>query len=148
MGANEPEPTRDELFAMAYADGELQGAEREAFERRLAERADLRLAVAHQRRLAVLARNAAGPEPMDHEWRALARDPLQRAGLGLGWALLLGGLALGLGWGLYAVWTSELAPALRLGLCAAALGFALLLGGALRARLRTRANDPYTELQR
>ena len=43
------EPSADELTAMAYADGELSGAELEAFERRLAAEPDLSRAVAEYR---------------------------------------------------------------------------------------------------
>lgn len=148
MAAEEREPTREELLAMAYADGELRGAEREAFERELATRSELRLLVTRERRLDALARGAAGPEPMDHEWRALAADPLQRAGLGLGWFLLLGGLALGLIATFVALWLSDVDLTWKLALSAVALGFAVLLALAVRARLRTRAYDPYTEIQR
>ncbi len=148
MNANEPEPTREELLAMAYADGELPPEEAREFERLLESRADLRTDVARARRLAVLARQAAGPEPMDAEWARLALDPVQRVGLGLGWTLLAGAAAFGFGWGVFAVWTSSLAWFAKLALSAAAFGVATLFATALRARLRTRAFDPYTEIRR
>lgn len=148
MNANEPEPTREELLAMAYADGELPPEEAREFERLLETRGDLRTDVARARRLAVLARQAAGPEPMDAEWARLARDPLQRAGLGLGWTLLASAAAFTFGWGAFAVWNSSLALFAKLALSAAVLGLALLFAAAVRARLRTRAFDPYTEIRR
>lgn len=148
MSAAEREPEREELLAMAYADGELRGREREEFEALLATRADLRLEVARTQRLAVLARRAAGPEPMDLEWRALAREPLQRAALGAGRVAFAGGsllVALGAAWALLA----SGAPAwLRIGATAAACGLAILLGAAVRARLRTRGLDPYRDVVR
>lgn len=148
MAAEEREPTREELLAMAYADGELRGAELAAFERELSQNAELRLLVTRERRLDALARGAAGPEPMDHEWRALAADPLQRVGLGLGWSLMLGGFALGVVAAFVALWLSAADPLGKIALSAVALGFAVLLALAVRARRRTRAYDPYTEIQR
>ena len=73
------EPTRDELLAMAFFDGELAPEARAEFEARLADDADLRRQVAELKELDVLARNAAPREPMDHEWAALERDVLGHA---------------------------------------------------------------------
>ena len=148
MSTVEREPRREELLAMAYADGELRGAEREEFEGLLATREDLRLEVVRMQRLAVLARQSAGPEPMDHEWRELARDPAQRAATGLGRIALIGGLfvvAIGAAWSL---WTSDAPAWIQLGASVAAVGLAILLGAALRARMRTRAFDPYRDIVR
>jgi anti-sigma factor RsiW len=142
------EPSREELLAMAYADGELSGAERVEFERLLESREDLRRVVARERELAVLGRLAAGPEPMDAEWRALEQDHVHRAGLGVGLALVLGGLALGAASLLYLLWSAALPLALQLGATATVVGAAVLLLRALRARLRTRPLDPYTGIRR
>ncbi len=148
MTSAEREPTREELLAMAYADGELALGERRAFEQLLAERPDLSRDVVRYQRLQVLAREAAPPEPMDHEWRRLGRDPRQRALVFLGWALAcLGSLCL-LGWAGWALATSDLALWPKLGLAAVLLGTALLLAAAVRARLRTRPFDPYLEIRR
>jgi anti-sigma factor RsiW len=146
--ASEREPTREELQAMAYADGELAPAERAEFERQLAGRPDLALEVTRLQRLDVLARHAAGPEPKDLEWRRLRADPLQRAGLGLGWTLLVAGAAALLAAGVWALWQSDAALALKLGASAVLAGFAILLAASVRARLRTRAFDPYEEIDR
>ncbi|MCC7015194.1 MAG: hypothetical protein IT454_21730 [Planctomycetes bacterium] len=148
MTPSHREPTHEELLAMAYADGELAPAERREFERLLESRADLRQEVVRLQRLALLARQAAGPEPIDLEWRRLALDPVQRAGLGLGWSLLLCGALAGLGSAGYVLWTSDAPLLLKLSASSVVGGFALLLALALRARARTRTFDPYTEIQR
>ena len=148
MSSEEREPTREELLAMAYADGELPPAERAQFEGLLTERGDLRAEVARLQRLNVLARDAAGPEPIDLEWAALRRDPAYRASLGLGLALFVGGLGLLVAGGLWMLWTGTLALAVKLAVSALVAGFVLLLAAYLRARLRTRAYDPYTEIER
>ncbi|MFM7296556.1 MAG: hypothetical protein ACKO4Q_04950 [Planctomycetota bacterium] len=148
MTRAEREPTREELLAMAYADGELAGDERAQFEQLLATREDLRRAVARERELDLVARSAAGPEPMDAEWAALEQDLAHRAGLGVGLALVLGGLALGLASLLYLLWHAPLPVAAQSAVTALIFGAALLLLRALRARLRTRPFDPYRELRR
>jgi anti-sigma factor RsiW len=142
------EPTRDELLAMAYVDGELTPEGRAEFEGRLGASPALRREVSQLKELELLARAAAPREPMDHEWDELARDPLQRASLGLGWILLgLGFLGLS-GFGLWQLLRSDAPLALKL-LCAAVLlGGALLFGATLRGRLRTLPLDPYRKVQR
>lgn len=143
-----PPPSADELLAMAYVDGELAPPARAEVDRRMEDEPSLALAVARYRRLEVLARQVAPPEPMDHEWSRLARDPVQRAGLGLGWlALLVGALGLA-GWGLVALWRSELEPLPRFLLLTLVLGAVLLFLATLRARLRTLPYDPYVEVER
>lgn len=142
------EPSREQLQAMAYVDGELGPADRSAFEALLATRRDLQLEVTELRKLELLARSMAAPEPIDHEWKRISLDPLQRSSIGLGFAALSVG-ALGLaGWGGYELWASDmpLLPKLLLGaLCSGAL---LLFLATLRGRLRTLPYDPYTEIER
>jgi anti-sigma factor RsiW len=148
MSTGVQEPSREQLLAMAYVDGELDGAASAAFERELAAREDLRREVVHLRRLELLARHAAGPEPMDHEWRRLARDPLQRTSTVVGFAALAVG-ALGLaGWAGYEIWTSDLAPTPKCLLAVLCAGALLLFLVTLRGRLRTLPYDPYTEIER
>jgi anti-sigma factor RsiW len=145
---NASEPTRDQLLCMAYVDGELDPLARAAFEQRLAAEADLRREVSAFRELELLARSAAPREPLEHEWAALAREPLQRWTLALGWGLaVLGGLGL-LGYGLARLFAADAPPLLKGLVAALALGGALLFAAVLRSRLRTLALDPYRKLQR
>lgn len=143
------EPTRDELEAMAYVDGELDPARRSAFEERLNTERSLALEVAELERLAVLARQVTPPEPMDSEWRRLAADPVQRAGLPLGFlASALGAIGLFL-WGIVAILVDpslELLPKIFLTLLL--LGLLLVFLLVARARLRTLPFDPYRDVQR
>ncbi|HVS08674.1 MAG TPA: hypothetical protein VMS76_02280 [Planctomycetota bacterium] len=148
MSAGEREPTREEILAMAYADGELAEGERREFEAVLATRSDLALEVVRFRRLEVLARRAAGPEPMDMEWRRLEAEPLHRAGRRLGWLLLGSGLAVLLGWCVWTLIAGDIGLVPKLGLGALLAGAALLFTLAVRARLRTRVYDPYAEIRR
>ena len=142
------EPSRDDLLAMAYVDGELTAEGRAEFELRLQQSSELRRAVAELKELELLARAAAPREPMDHEWAALARDPVQRGALGLGYALVGLGL-LGLGaFALFEVCTCDVPLWLKLSLAALLVGGGVLLGATLRARLRTLPLDPYRKVQR
>ncbi len=145
---SEREPTRDELLAMAYVDGELTAEGRAEFEGRLAASPELRHEVSALQSLELLARAAAPKEPMDHEWDALARDPLQRTALGVGWILLVLGFLGVSAFGLWQLFLSDAPLALKLLFCALLLGGALLLGATLRARLRTLPLDPYRKVQR
>ena len=142
------EPTRDELLAMAYVDGELTAEGRAEFESRLAASPALRREVSALKELELLARAAAPKEPMDHEWAELARDPVQRGSLGLGWTLLVVALLGGLGYGLFILLASPAPSGLKLLVLALCLAFALLLGATVRARLRTLPLDPYRKVQR
>jgi len=148
MTSSDREPSRDQLLAMAYADGELAGEEQRHFEARLAQSPALARDVSHYRRLQALARQVAPPEPMDFEWRRLARDPVQRLLLAAGWTLLvLAGVTLVV-WGEYSIAVSAMPLLPKLALGGLLLGGLLLTAAALRGRLRTRPYDPYTEVQR
>jgi anti-sigma factor RsiW len=142
------EPTREQLLAMAYVDGELDAAARAAFEAELASRRDLQVEVVQLQRLAVLARSMAAAEPIDHEWKRLARDPLQRTSISLGFAALgLGTLGIA-GLCAYGVAVSDMPIAMKVLLATVGGGVVLLFLATLRARLRTLPFDPYTEIER
>lgn len=148
MSSSVQEPTREQLLAMAYVDGELDAGARVAFEAELAQREDLRREVVQLQRLGLLARSMAAPEPIDHEWRKLARDPLQRTSTYLGFAAMAVGATGLAGFGARQIWNSDM-PALPKWLLAALCGGALLIFlVTLRGRLRTLPFDPYTEIER
>ena len=141
-------PSLDELLAMAYVDDELTAEARAQVDQRMEDEPALALAVARYRRLEVLARQVAPPEPMDHEWRRLRRDPVHRAGHGIGWVLLaLGAVALA-GWCLFELVRADLELVPKLACLGVVAGVLLLFLATLRARLRTLPFDPYVEVER
>lgn len=150
MRSEEREPTRDELLAMAYADGELDPSARADFERRLASEPALVREVRDVRALAVLARQVGPSEPQDAEWERLERDLLQRllnrGGFTLFSLAALTTLALVL---LRAFgdesWDPVLVPSCA---CCWIAGGVVLLAAALRWRRRTLPHDPYTDVLR
>ena len=149
MTQEKREPTRDELLAMAYVDGELADDARTEFEARLASEPALLREVAELKKLEVIARQTAPPEPIDHEWKRLEKEVVHAGGHFLGFLLAaLGTLGLA-GWGMLEVFRDDeltLVPKLLIGMTIG--GFAVLFLVILRARLRTLPYDPYTEVQR
>lgn len=148
MSTSERPPTADELLAMAYADGELAPDAARTFEERARREPALAREVAELRRLQVLAREAAGPEPMDSEWERIARSGAHRTSLSLGFLLLLVGV-LGVGsWAMFELWFADLPLAAKLSISAFVAGFLVLLAQTLRARMRTLPYDSYTKVKR
>lgn len=148
MSAPLQEPSREQLLAMAYVDGELDPKARADFEQEIGLREDVRREVVQLQRLGLLARSMAGPEPIDHEWRKLARDPLQKSSTVLAFAGMVVGATGLAGLCAWQVWKSDM-EALPKFLLAALCGGALLLFlVTLRGRLRTLPYDPYTEIER
>ncbi len=141
-------PDDDELLAMAYADGELAPEARATFEARLRREPKLAREVASHRRLQVLARSAAGPEPAALEWERIAADPLHRASRRGGWALMGGGAFVLVIVGLVALWSTGLPFFAKLGTTAVLLGLSLVFVTILRGRLATLDLDPYRDLKR
>lgn len=143
-----PDPTPDELQAMAYADGELSLEARGLFEERLRLEPKLAAEIAEYHALQVLARQIAPPEPMDYEWRRIEADPANRWLHAAGWSLFVGG-AIGLTClGVWRFLTGEGALLPRALSCAAIGGALALLLGTARNRLRTLHLDPYRRIQR
>jgi anti-sigma factor RsiW len=141
-------PTRDELMAMAYVDDELVPEQRTAFQARLASEPDLGRQVAVYRKLEVLARRMAPPEPLDHEWQRLRSEPWRRGGENLGWTLCVAG-TLGLAaWLVFLILGSGLTLWVKALLIAPCAGFTLLVLLRWRARRRLAPFDPYTEIRR
>ena len=143
-----PEPTEDELLAMAYADGELhEEARREAAHRMTSDDA-FALRVAHYQRLDVTARTAA-IEPQDIAHAKLEAEPTQRAALSLGWLTLTLGIVGSYAWLFYEmIRDPEMPFPLKVLTLSAVGGFLLLFLAVLRKRLRELPYDPYTKVQR
>ena len=141
-------PSRDELLVMAYVDDELVPEQRELFEQRLADEPQLLRQVAVYQKLAVLARQALPPEPTDIEWQRITAAPLHKAGIGLGWSLLIAGLGGVLVLGFIAICQADLSTPVKIVTLAPWFGFGLLLIIRLRDRAHLYPLDPYTDVKR
>ncbi len=142
------DPSRDELMAMAYVDGELAAVDLKTFERRMATEPALAREVAELQKLGILARQVAPPEPKDYEWLRLESEILHSTGWTLGWILtVLGILGLGVSAAI-GILLTELQPMIKFCLTVTCMGLSSLFLLVLRARLRTLPLDPYTEVKR
>ena len=149
MSPPSEEPTKDQLLAMAYADGELSADESAAFQQRLASEPVLGREVASYQALALVARTQAPAEPADHEWARLELDPLQRSGLSAGWALFVVGIIGLAGYSVFAILQDDsITRTPKLLLIAGVTGTALLLLLTLRERLAVLPYDPYEKVER
>ena len=144
-----PEPTEDELLAMAYADGELEPEARREAAKRIAEDDAFALRVAHYQRLDVTTRTAISHEPQDTARAELSREPLQRATVSLGWMSATVGFIAFYAWVFYEILQNEeMSGAPKIFLLSAAGGLFLLFLSVLRGRLRELPYDPYTDIER
>ena len=144
-----PEPTEDELLAMAYADGELEPEARREAAKRIAEDDAFALRVAHYQRLDVTTRTAISHEPQDTARAELPREPLQRATISLGWMSATVGFIAFYAWVFYEILQNEeMSGAPKVFLLCAAGGLFLLFLSVLRGRLRELPYDPYTDIER
>ena len=148
MSREDRPPSDDQILAMAYADGELAGAARAEFEARLSRDILLAREVAAQKRLHVLARQAAGPEPMDHEWSRIERSSVHRSGRGLAWTMIVVGSLGILGWSVAEELRSGLPIVPKISIAMLMAGLVVLFLLTLRNRLRTMPFDPYTQVKR
>ncbi len=148
MSLQEREPTRDELLAMAYVDGELSDEARRDFEARLPDEPFLNREVSELKKLATLARRVAPPEPMDHEWKRLEGELLYGGGSRLGLFLIAIGVLGGSAFLFLELFRSSLGtgPKVLVGILLS--GVCLLFLTTLRGRLKTLPYDPYTEVKR
>ena len=148
MSSADSPPSRDELLAMAYVDGELAADARRELEERMRAEPPLAREVAELKTLAVLARQTSAPEPMDSEWERLEREWLHGGGMSLGLFLAAAGVV-GLSvWGAYELVVSDLQLAAKALMLALIGGLVLMFGLTVRARLRTLPYDSYTKVVR
>ncbi len=147
-GSASSQPTTDELLAMAYADGELSPEAVRVFEARLAHEARLRVLVADQQRIAILAREAAPSEPLELATLIVERGTPHLFLASFGRALLGLAIAWVAVWMCLACFDGTWRPPIAGAALAATLGLGFL---ALRAWLVRRAThhlDPYRDVRR
>ena len=143
------EPTRSELLAMAYVDGQLSPEDRTSLEAGLATDPELARHLAHYQALDLVTRSMAPPEPGDQEWARLEGGALHGSGSRLAWSLVtIGGLGLA-AYGTYDLATSDSITGLHKTSLLALLGGGLLLVGlAIHQRMRLLPFDPYRKVKR
>lgn len=138
---------------MRALDGELDAAERAAFDRRLADDPELReewrrLSRAREATMGLKLRN-----PPEQIWDGYWTSVYSRTERGIGWILTsLGAIVVG-GWAVW-VWIGELLadstvpPIVRYGMIAMFLGLVILAVSVVRHRINVLRTDPYKDIQR
>ena len=146
------DPVRDAPLLSAYVDGELDPADVARIEAHLAADATARAEVEELRRLKRLAAGLRLREAPPEDWEAFWAQAYNRAERGLGWVLLLVGIAVAGLWGVahvaIAIFASDLPLVVKLGLVGAAVGALILLVSVLRERLFTRRRTRYDDIVR
>jgi hypothetical protein len=146
---------KDELMRLltAYADGELDDAERERVEDLLAENPELRAELDSIRQLTGLTDGMCLAEPEQEVWNMYWANIYNRLERGIGWILLSLGAIILLSFGVWHYFQdflldSEVPLLIRTGVSVAALGAIVLLVSVLRERLFIRKRERYKEIMR
>lgn len=146
------DPERDAPLLSAYVDGELEGDDLARVEAHLAASAEARREV---ERLRAFNRAAAGlrlREAPPEDWEAFWEGAYNRTERSLGWVLLVVGVAVVGGWGLWeagrAIVAAELPLLVKLALAAGVAGLAVLMASVLRERLFIRRRTRYDDIVR
>jgi anti-sigma factor RsiW len=146
----DPEP--DGPLLSAYVDGELDAEYRDLVEQWLAEDPRARREVDRLVQLKAFTDHLVLREAPAEAWDEFPRRVTTRCGLGLGWTLLLVGIAVVGGYLLLrlgaAILTAAIPLVVRLGVVAGAAGLLVLLVSALRQRLFARRCDRYDDVRR
>lgn len=146
------DPVRDAPLLSAYVDGELDPADVTRVEAHLAVDPGARAEVEKLRQLKRLTAGLRLREAPPEDWEAFWASAYNRAERGLGWILLVVGVAVAGLWGVahaaIAIFASTLPLIVKLGLVGAALGALILLVSVLRERLFTRRRTRYDDIVR
>ena len=141
--------TEHERQMTAYIDDELSPQERAAFEKLIAEDPELAKETVRYQNLVDLSRSMALTEPADHEIRRFWARFYNRTEWQLGWVLLILGLIVLAGEGLYLLLaTDQLNWILKGAILCSAVGAGLLLWNTTRLKLRTSHLDRYRGVMR
>jgi anti-sigma factor RsiW len=141
---------RDELNLklMAYLDGEMDAAERDAFEKEIAADPELGRMTREFGALIDRADALQLQEPPEEGWESYWEEVHDRMGRRFGWVFMaLGGLALA-GLGLWKYFSCPHHPLANWGLGLGALGAAILFVTVLRERMRELKHDRYRKVRR
>lgn len=154
MNEERTDPMEERMDQLMRAlDGELDAAERTAFEARLAEDPELR---EEWRRLSRAREATMGMKlrhPPEEVWDGYWTSVYSRTERGLGWILVSFGVIVVGGWAAW-IWVGELLAdttmplIVRLGMIAMFTGVVILAVSVVRHRINVLRTDPYKDIQR
>ncbi len=146
---DDPPLTAQQQQMMAYVDDELSPTEREAFEKLVEEDPELAMETTSHKNLLDLSRSMALMEPSDREVRRFWGRFYNRSEWRLGWCMLIGGLVVLVGEGIYLlVATDSLGWYHKVALFSVLAGAGILLWNTVRLKLRTSRFDRYRGVMR
>lgn len=148
-GPGDPPITQQEALMMAYVDDELGLADRRRFEAMMVEDHELAAEVAAYRVMLDLGQSSGQLEPTDREVRRFWGRFYNRTEWRAGWTLMVGGLVVLGGIGVYELVQVTGVPWIVKGsVLSILLGGGLLLWSTVRQRLRTGRFDRYRGVTR
>ena len=146
---DDPPLTERQQQLMAYVDDELSSADRAAFEQMLSRDPELAMEAAQHKNIMDLSHSMALAEPSDHEVRRFWSKFYNRTEWRLGWVLLITGLIVLAGEGLYLLIVSEAMSWIQKGaILSTVIGGVILLCHTLRLKIKTSHFDRYRGVMR
>ena len=140
--------TETQELLMAYVDDEMDRAQRTTFEQRLADDPGLAAEAAEYRELMDMTQSMAVIEPTEQEMRRFWNRFYNRAEWRLGWVMLLSGLLILLGEGIYLLVTGSAGWYIKAAAISALVGVVVLLWNTVRLKIRTSRFDRYRGVMR
>ena len=141
--------TPDQQKLMAYVDDEMSPQERTEFEKRLADDPELAAESAGFQCLADITKSMTLAEPTDHEMRRFWENFYNRSEWQIGWLLLVAGLSVLAGFGVYELWfAAGIHWVVKAASFCALCGGGILFGNTLRLKMRTTRFDRYRGVMR
>lgn len=130
---------------MRYLDDELAPAERARVDAGLAASTELQRELAIFRAMRTDLRHLPGPDTGEASlWGAVSRRLVRPAG----WILMVGGVLLWTGYGIWVFLSGHDDPVEKLAVGALVVGFLILLTSAILDRLKEWKSDPYRDIER
>ena len=140
--------TETQQLLMTYIDDEMDRSQRATFEKRLADDPELAAEAAQYRELMDMTQSMAVIEPTEQEMRRFWSRFYNRAEWRLGWVLLLAGLLILVGEGIYLLLTSDTGWHIKAAAISTLVGVVVLLWNTVRLKIRTSRFDRYRGVMR
>jgi len=140
--------TETQQLLMTYIDDEMDRAQRTTFEKRLADDPKLAAEAAQYRELMDMTHSMAVIEPTEQEMRRFWSRFYNRAEWRLGWVMLLAGLLVLVGEGIYLLLTSDTGWHIKAAAISTLVGVVVLLWNTVRLKIRTSRFDRYRGVMR
>lgn len=141
--------SRMESDGMRYIDGEMNEAEREAFERHLGECEDCRRSLREIRDVNRLTGSITMKDPQDEFWDLYWKSIYRRLERKTAWLFMIAGIGMLIGYELYRAFSSfGRITFQKIALIVFIVGIILLVVSVVRERIHQYKSDPYKDVKR